>query len=84
MRTIRNQKWYRPREIARLGLIQNSSGSNNEAGNYNFILNLIKAGKLKAKDYSSTGRQPYWLVPESEIDKYHKELTEVGADNGNG
>lgn len=77
MKTYYGKKWYRPREIAKLGLIKNSIGSDNESGHYNFILNLIKSGKLKAKDYSATGSQPYWLVPEEEIRRYHETLNDV-------
>lgn len=76
MRTIYGKKWYRPREIAQLGLIKNSRGSDNVASNYNFILNLIKSGQLRAKNYSTGDKLAYWLVPEDEIDKYLKELTE--------
>lgn len=72
MRLIQNKKWFKPREIAQLGLIQSSSGTNNEAGNYNFILELIKAGKLRAKDYSVSGGKPYWLISEDEIKRWHR------------
>lgn len=70
------KKWYRPREIASLGLIQNSSGTNNVHGNYKFILNQIKAGKLLAKNYSTTDR-PYYLVSEDAINKYHETFDKV-------
>lgn len=77
MKEIANKKYYRPREIARLGLIKNSTGGDNEASNYIFILNLIKSGKLGAKNYSTGTKLNYWLVPESEVERYHKELSEV-------
>lgn len=67
------QKWFKPMEIARQGLIQNSKGSNGTVnGHYNFIIDLIKAGELKAKSYSRKGGKPYYLVPEAEIIRYHE------------
>lgn len=69
---IRGKKFYKPREIAKLGLIQNSSGSNNEVSNYNFILEQIKSGQLKATNYSTGGKLKYWLVSEEEVDKYNQ------------
>ncbi len=65
--------WYRPREIARLGLIKNSTGGNNEQSNYHFILGQIKAGRLKAKDYSKGDKLSYYLVSEDAIREYHQE-----------
>lgn len=73
MRTLYNKRWYRPREVARLGLIKNSTGGDNENSNYAFILSLIQSGKLKAKDYSKTGSTPYYLISETEIERYHRE-----------
>ena len=67
------KKWYKPREIARLGLIKNSVNSDNEDSNRHFILNLIKSGKLKAKNYGSNPDHPYFLVSEEEIERYHNE-----------
>jgi hypothetical protein len=72
MRKIEGKKYYKPREIAQLGLIKNSTGGDNVESNYNFILNLIRSGKLTAKNYSM-GATPYWLVSEDAIAKYHEE-----------
>ena len=70
-------KWYTPREIANLGLIQNHKGDHGTpAGHYNYVLELIRTGRLKAKNYS-TGKRPFWLVPESEIARYHDTVTRV-------
>lgn len=69
--TVKTEKWYKPRDIARLGLIKNSKGEDNESRNYFFILSLIKSGKLKAKNYGS-GSRAYFLVAESEIQQYHQ------------
>lgn len=75
MKTIKDQKWYRPMEIAKLGLITNSRGSEGTiAGHYDFVLQLIKSGKLKAKNYSHATK-PYYLVSEAEIRRYHSEVT---------
>lgn len=78
MRTIYGKRWFRPREIARLGLIRNSTGGDNEDSNYNFVLELIKSGRLRAKDYSSSTKRHFWLVPEDEIQRYHDTVTRVG------
>lgn len=70
---IYGKKWYKPREIARLGLIQSSKGdASTLSGSYNFILELIKSGKLKARNYSHSGTRSYWLISEDEIKRYHK------------
>lgn len=73
MKTLHGKTWYRPREIARQGLIKNSTGGDNEESNYNYILNLIKSGRLKAKDYSTGTKMHYWLVSADEIGRYHTE-----------
>ena len=66
--------WYKPRDIARLGLIKNSTGGDNVASNYIFIVNLIKRGRLKARNYArNNSSRPYWLVSKNEIDRYNNE-----------
>jgi len=64
--------WYRPREIARLRLITNSLDSHKESANYDFIIELIKRGELKARNYSKTDYRPYWLVSAKEIKAYRE------------
>lgn len=76
MRVIYNQKWYRPMEIAKLGLIKNSVNSESVNSNYEFILGLIKTGRLRAKNYSK-GNKPFWLVPESEVARYHDTVSKI-------
>lgn len=72
MKTIETKKWYTPMEIAKLGLIKNSKGdSGTIPGHYNYILELIKTGKLQAKNYSSTDKFKSYLISEDEIRKYH-------------
>lgn len=68
-----NNKLYKPRDIAKLGLIRNSKQSDKENSNYFFILNLIKRGQLKAKNYGTKSR-PYWLVTDTEIERYQQEM----------
>lgn len=65
-----DKKFYRPREIAKLRLITNSLDSDKESANYDFILELIKRGELKARNYSKTAYRPYWLVSAAEIKRY--------------
>jgi hypothetical protein len=67
------KQWYRPREIAKLRLITNSVDSDKEASNYDFILELIKRGELKARNYSKSDYRPYWLVSAKEIERYVNE-----------
>lgn len=65
-------------EIARLGLIQNSRGDRGAlSGHYNFVLELIKTGRLRAKNYSVGTQRNNWLVPEDEIADYHNKVTKV-------
>lgn len=70
MRIIYGKKWYRPSEIARLGLIKNFKGGDKYGSNYNFILAQIRAGKLEAKNYSIGTKMNSWLVSEEAIEKY--------------
>lgn len=72
MKIHEGQKWYRPREVAALGLIRNSTGGDNEDSNYNFILVQIKSGRLKARNYSEGKTRAYYLVSEESIKKYNK------------
>ena len=69
MKTLYGKKWYKPREIAELGLIKNSIDSEKVLSNYWSILRLIKSEKLKAKNYCTTGKQ-MWLVSEDAIKEY--------------
>lgn len=71
---IEPSKWYRPREIAKLRLITNSLDSEKESANYDFILELIKRGELKARNYSKTAYRSYWLVSGKEIQAYHDRI----------
>lgn len=63
-------KWYRPREIAKLGLIRNSTNGDSEDSNYSFILKQIKAGRLKARNYSVSKTVSYWQVSEDAIKEF--------------
>lgn len=78
MKTLYNKKWYKPMEIAKLGLIQSSKGDNGTVlGHYNYVLELIKSGRLRAKNYSNGKVRQNWLVPEDEIARYHETVTRV-------
>jgi len=68
--TVINKEWFKPSELAKYNLITNSKGK----GDYRYVLKLIKNGKLKARDWSSTGNKPYWLVHWTEITNYNNEL----------
>lgn len=67
------KEYYRPHEIAQLGLITNSTGGDNVASNYKHILQLIKTGNLKARNYG-LGSRPYYMVKASEIERYRQEI----------
>lgn len=78
----RPQFWFTPMEIAKQRLIVNSKGdSSTISGNYNFVLELIKSGRLRAKNYSTGSVRPNWLVSEDEIARYQS-TTEVSNDEG--
>ena len=66
------KEFYRPREIAQNRWITNSLSSEKESSNYDFILELIKRGLLKAINYSKSAYRPYWVVAAKEIERYRK------------
>lgn len=75
MKSIEGKRWYRPKEIADLALITNSRGK----GDYNFVLQLIRSGRLRARDYATGPKgMHYWLVPEDEIARYNSSVTKIG------
>ena len=65
-----HKRFYKPREIARLGLITNYNQSDNEDSNYIFIINEIKHGNLEAKNYGKASRK-YFVVTAKEIKRYN-------------
>ena len=67
-----DKEWYRPREIAQNRWITNSLNSDKESANYDYILEEIKRGALKARNYSKSEYRPYWLVSAKEIERYIK------------
>lgn len=71
-----DKEWYRPREIAQKRFITNSLDSDKESANYDFILEEIKRGELKARNYSKSAYRPYWLVSAKEIERYLKSHAE--------
>ena len=62
-------EWLKPSEIAKNGLITNSKGK----GDYRYVLRLIKANKLKARNWALSGDKPYFMVHVDEIERYRKE-----------
>lgn len=67
------KKHYRPKEIAQLRLITNTLESDKVLSNYDFILDEIKRGNLKAKNYGKNPKFPYYLVSREEIERYRNE-----------
>lgn len=65
---VEKDKFYRPRDIAKYKLIKSSRGQ----CSYNFVLDEIAAGRLKAENQGQ-GKTPYFWVKGSEILKYRKE-----------
>ena len=57
---------YKPREIANNGWIKNSKGNSD----YYYIIKLIKAGQLRARNYCLTGNSDWWLVKGQDIINY--------------
>lgn len=66
-------KYLRPSEIAKKGLIKNSLNSDSWLQNYQFILNEIAAGNLKARTYGKGTKRKSYLVSEDEIKRYQTE-----------
>ena len=80
MKELYSQKWYTPGEVARLRLIQNRQGDKSTfAGNYAYIMRLINSGTIKARDYSRGPIRSNWLIPESEIARYHQTVNKMGG-----
>lgn len=65
---IEPDKFYKPSEIAQLGLIVNSENK----GDKYFVLKLIRRGKLKASNYATEGN-PFYRVLGKDILEYKKE-----------
>ncbi len=78
MKVAYGKKWYTPMDIAKQGLIQNSKGDKSTvSGNYNYVMQLIKSGRLRAKNYSTGKKLPNYLVPADEIERYHNTVTKI-------
>ena len=65
MEKIKIEKFYTPREIFELGVITNRKGK----PDYSLILRLIKAGKLRAKNFGC-GKKPQYRVKGSDLIKF--------------
>ena len=78
MKVAYRKKWYTPMDIAKLGLIQNRMGDRGTvSGHYNYVLELIKSSRLRAKNYSTGKLRPNYLVSEDEIARYHDTVGKV-------
>lgn len=64
---IKKDMYYKPRDIARLKLITSSRGQ----VSYNFVLDEIRAERLKAENRGG-GKTPYFWVLGSDIIEYRK------------
>lgn len=71
MIVLNDIKYFTPKEIADTQMIVNRKGN----GDYGFVLRLIKQGKLQSQTYNLESKIPYYLVPESEIEKYNNRFT---------
>lgn len=69
MKMYRGIRFYSPRDIARLQLIEGRTGK--EDSIYVFVLEEIKAGRLKAHNYSVGEVNPHYLVSERELKRYN-------------
>jgi hypothetical protein len=79
MKTIRGKNWYTPREVADRGLIKGRT--NNPKSNYFFVLKQIKSGRLAAKNYSVGSVLPFYLVAETEIERFNNLMNMPEAGN---
>lgn len=61
------KKYFKPSEIAKLGLIVNGKGK----GDYNMVLKLIREGELKAMVLNAGKKVEYSVVSEDEIKHYN-------------
>lgn len=78
MKILYGKVFYRPREIAERGLITNTKGdAGSVESNYTYVLQLIRDGKLKAKNLSRGTKTAHYMVPEAEIERFNKELSRV-------
>ena len=64
----KGKQFYKPSEIAKLGLIKNSVGK----GDYRFVLRLITRGDLVAEKWNVSGDKPYYVVSHDEIDRFNE------------
>ncbi len=64
----KGKRYYKPSEIAKQNLIQNSVGR----GDYRYVLRLIKRGELKAEVWNASGDKPYYIVSQDEIDSFNE------------
>lgn len=61
---------YKPSQIAEAKFIVNSNGNCDS----HYVIRLINAGKLKARNYALNSKRPFWLISGSEILRYKKSI----------
>lgn len=63
-------KYYTPRQLAKLGLIP-VYGRNTESSNYQYIMMLIRMGRLKAYKMNPDSKvKPHYVVTDKDLKKY--------------
>jgi len=74
MENIQENNWYKPMDIAKAGWIK-TPGTNEVLSVYNYILKLIRKGKLRAVNYAEgeKGNQYYKVLGKDIIDFMNKE-----------
>lgn len=70
MKIINNIKWYKPREIAELDLLDGLEGK----AKYWTVLRMIRNGEVKHVILNPNSKTPYKLVSETEINRYNEEF----------
>lgn len=61
------KRYFSPREISDQALITNSKGK----GDYNYVLNLIKEGRIPAVIVNEGKQVPYYMVAEDAIKDFN-------------
>ena len=61
------EKYFSPREITDMKLITNTKGK----GDYNYVLSLIRDGKLSAKVLNEGKQVTYYVVSMTEIERFN-------------
>lgn len=74
---MKRENWYKPRDIARLGLIKSPGRASTESGHYRFIMRQINAGRIKVINYAGPDSPPRYMVSETEIRQFNRQAKKV-------